>query len=360
MAIATLFIMLGKFVLGGPTDKIGGERTLLISCASIAAIVYGCSIATNVKVFGFLWVALNFAFSASWGSVGSSIRNNFPQAEWGSQLSVIAAGSRLGSVGSALFYGKVLEYGKDWRLVFKAASVVQIIAFVIALFLMNSFKSNNIVSTDTSTDDNESINSVIVRVTKNPIFWLMLIGKAALMVVGQFISFIPLFLTTGLKMDTHTAASASSVFSLGSLVASILGARIYKNLTRKQQIGLVLAANVLSSIAAVFLTMQTLGILQVPMLYSLCSLFAWGATWALAFYTPPGVVALELGKRQHAAFLTNVFDAVGYFAAAIFSYYASELGKGGKWTGIMSSLTICSMTAIWTMLLAMKIPSKTR
>ena len=352
--------MLGKFVLGGPTDRIGGERTLLISCACCAALVYGCSITTNVKVFGFLWIALNFAFSSSWGSVGTSIRNNFPQEEWGSQLSVIAAGSRLGSVGSALFYGKVLEYGKDWRLVFKAASVVQIIAFVIALFLRNSFQTNNIVLTDTSTDNDESINSVIARVAINPVFYLMLTAKAALMVVGQFISFIPLFLSTGLKMDPHKAASASSVFSLGSLVASVLGARIYKNLIRKQQVDLVLGANVLSSIAGVFLTMQALGILQVPMLYSLCSLFAWGATWALTFYTPPGVVALELGGRQHAALLTNVFDAVGYFAAAIFSYYASELGKAGKWTGILSSLTICSMTAIWTMLLAMKIPSKTR
>jgi len=54
--------------------------------------------------------------------------------------------------------------------------------------------------------------------------------------------------------------------------------------------------------------------------------------------------------------LTNIFDAAGYLAAAIFSYYAAELGKSGRWTGIMSSLTLCSLIASITMLNAMRIP----
>jgi len=131
---------------------------------------------------------------------------------------------------------------------------------------------------------------MIIRVSKNPQFWLMMTGKVVLMVVGQFISFIPLFLKTGLKMESHKAASASSVFSLGSLLASIIGARMYKNLKPKQQIDLVLLVNIVSSFIGIFFTIQTFGIgLQIPLLYSLCSLFLWGATWALAFYTPPGI-----------------------------------------------------------------------
>ena len=38
-------------------------------------------------------------------------------------------------------------------------------------------------------------------------------------------------------------------------------------------------------------------------------------------------MALTLGGVTHAALLTNLFDAVGFFAASVFSYYAMELGE---------------------------------
>ena len=359
MAIATLFIMLGKFVLGRPTDLIGGEKTLLLSCAFIAVIVYSCSIVSNTALFGLLWIALNFTFSSSWGAVGSSIRKNYPESEWGTQLSVIAAGSRFGSMFSAIFYGKVLKDGNgNWRLLFKAASIVQVIALVVAVFLRNTFKNklSNIVTSSIKDDDlTESIKDVITRVTKSKKFWLMLIGKMSLMVVGQFISFIPLFLITGLRMPAHIAASSSSVFSLGSLFASILVARFYQKLQSSTKNYVVLCNNLLSSMVGVFLTIQTLGF-QMPVPCSLGFLFLWGGTWAAAFYSPPGIVALELGGPAHAALLTNVFDAAGYLAAAVFSYYATSMGRNGQWTGIMASLTLCSTIASITMLKAMKIP----
>ena len=43
--------------------------------------------------------------------------------------------------------------------------------------------------------------------------------------------------------------------------------------------------------------------------------------------SPAGVLALTLGGVSHAALLTNMFDAVGFFASSIFSYYAMELGE---------------------------------
>jgi len=281
MAIATLFIMIGKFLLGPPTDMIGGEKTLLLSCATIAILVYSCSIVTNAKLFGLLWILLNFSFSSSWGAVGSCIRENYHESKWGTQLSVIAAGSRLGSMFSSLFYGKVLEYGKDWRLIFKAASLVQVIALILSLLIRNTFKNNIKNNNDNdkiniNNNDNESMKDVISRVTKNKQFWLMLTGKVSLMVVGQFISFIPLFLITGLGMPNHNAASASSVFSFGSLIASVLGARIYQKLLPKRQLSLVLTVNMISTVLGFFLSIQTISGLQVPLIYSLSSLFIWG------------------------------------------------------------------------------------
>ena len=43
----------------------------------------------------------------------------------------------------------------------------------------------------------ESLSQVLRRISADRRFWLMLAGKVALMTVGQFISFIPLYLRTG-------------------------------------------------------------------------------------------------------------------------------------------------------------------
>ena len=81
----------------------------------------------------------------------------------------------------------------------------------------------------------ESIPMVLKRVTRNPIFWLMLLGKMSLMCVGQFISFMPLYLQTGFAMPSPKAAAASSLFALGSLTASLLLIPSYQKMASSMQ-----------------------------------------------------------------------------------------------------------------------------
>jgi hypothetical protein len=45
----------------------------------------------------------------------------------------------------------------------------------------------------------ESLSQVLRRISTDRRFWLMLAGKVALMTVGQFISFTPLYLRTGTR-----------------------------------------------------------------------------------------------------------------------------------------------------------------
>jgi hypothetical protein len=60
----------------------------------------------------------------------------------------------------------------------------------------------------------ETVPQVLSRVSRDPMFWLMLTGKVCLMAVGQFISFIPRYLATGHKMNANMAASNSAFFAV--------------------------------------------------------------------------------------------------------------------------------------------------
>lgn len=94
----------------------------------------------------------------------------------------------------------------------------------------------------------ESIPMALKRVTRNPVFWLMLLGKMSLMCVGQFISFMPLYLQTGFAMSSPQAAAASSLFALGSLASSLLLIPTYQKMASSMQVktiaGLVRSAHI--------------------------------------------------------------------------------------------------------------------
>lgn len=65
-------------------------------------------------------------------------------------------------------------------------------------------------------EEDESVAQVLSRVCKYPSFWLMLIGKASLLMVGQFISFIPSYLGTepSFLCSPAEAANISSFFAV--------------------------------------------------------------------------------------------------------------------------------------------------
>jgi hypothetical protein len=64
--------------------------------------------------------------------------------------------------------------------------------------------------------DKETVEQVLHRVFQYPAFWLMMCGKMNLLMVGQFIAFIPAYLTTSpsLKMSAEAAARASAAFAV--------------------------------------------------------------------------------------------------------------------------------------------------
>ena len=42
--------MIGKFLLGPLTDRLGGDSTMQITMFAISALLYGCAVSTNIQV----------------------------------------------------------------------------------------------------------------------------------------------------------------------------------------------------------------------------------------------------------------------------------------------------------------------
>ena len=170
---------------------------------------------------------------------------------------MVAATSRLGSFLSALLFGNILKpkIGMSatvappdrWRNVFRVGSTIQF-SIMLAYVLIDKYilskkpisnshssssYSDQLVSTksvpssdpssntgditaETANEDNENVSQVLKRVSTYPSFWLMLIAKMNLLTVGQFISFIPIYLSSApsIMLPPEMSAKASSTFAV--------------------------------------------------------------------------------------------------------------------------------------------------
>eukprot|EP01041_Mallomonas_annulata_P008040 gene8040-16478_t len=371
MLFATLATMAGKLLLGPPTDMFGGQATLQMAMVGMAALLYATSITQTGKSFRLYWVAFSFLYSSTWGAIGKIVHENFPPNQWATQINIVAAASRFGSLLSALVYGMVVKAGWHWRGIFRVVGVIQVVAFVLFSSGGAGVWSNRVVDEVTqvseivggdvgsasnergSESESESVGEVLQRVTRDPKFVLMLLGKLPLMVVGQFLQLVPMYLETAVKMSRSSAITCSSTFALGSLVANLFGSRVYHKLSSSRQIRLVFVFNVIGVLCSSSLFLHSLGLFPLNGPVASSILLVWGGAWALPFYTPPALMALTLGGRQHSALLTNMFDGAGFLAGAIFSDIALGYGRRGVWRGSLLTMALGSCMTTASMLVAM-------
>jgi MFS family permease len=245
---STLCSMVGKFTLGPPTDWLGGKTTLLGAMLLISLALFGCHHSTSPYTFGLCWICLAFVYSSTNGAISKVVRDSFSASQWATQLGYIAAGSRLGSLTSSLFYGLLLSklntitvksddkgidgpgngQGGSWKDIYLIASGVILAVTLGNIVICRVFSASPVGGTSTlsEVDKNDLLTtdkvvesgtylSLIQTVGRRREFWCMLVARSCLMFTGTFVSFVPSFLVSGLGMSDSSAASYSALFAVG-------------------------------------------------------------------------------------------------------------------------------------------------
>eukprot|EP01036_Dinobryon_divergens_P026275 gene26275-34900_t len=381
VSTATMCIMGGKFLFGPVTDTIGGEAMLFICMIAMGSLLATCAFTGSLNNFAVSWTIISFFYASAWGAVGSVIRASFPSEQWAEQIGIVASGSRVGSIFSAVLFGRVISIpSRTWRSVFWVASAIQLLVSVVYAIALKAMPSQpgvqSPLTANNETDlDGDSQGDPLRQVASNSRFWLMLLGKSCLMMSGQFMTFLPLYLSTGLKLPANHAATNSALFAmadifitqLGSLLSNLYGTRIYVLVNVEViQVTTIAGFNIAGGLLVTLLALQSLSIPWVcaamPQPVLLLAIFLWGFAWSLPFYIPAGVMALQLGGRKHAALLTNIFDAAGFLVAAVFSLPAGRYGSlGGKhWFPVLATLAAGQFIAALAMFISERIPTNTQ
>jgi sugar phosphate permease len=361
---STLAVACGKLLLGPVIDRVGGIRSLQVALLTLAANLLVISSCQSYQVFATCWIMVDFVFSCCWAGCIHAIHQTFPPHKWARQISNVAAASRLGNAVAFLSFASLLQtcvrrgVQQPWRPVFAVSGLLQLVPVsMLTVFGNQAVRRRSGVADAGPTTDGAAKERARKRrplqVLKSEIrrvdFWLHLTSRSVLMVFASFLLFVPTLMNQVYHATPAVASRVGSLYAIGCLLAVTLGSDRYGRLKSPTAKAGALAALLGSATVASGLQLGhvaqwwTMGVTA-----SALSMLLWGVAFAIPFYIPPSLYALERGGVESSATIADVFDVAGFGFLAVFNGYVAGIQHSVRaaWVPTFALTTACAVVSL--------------
>lgn len=365
LALATLAIALGKFLLGPVIDHFGGVTSLRFALSCLAVLLAVISTSQAFLMFAVSWVFVDFIFSSCWAACINAIHQSFPAEEWGRRIGSLAAAARAGNAVAFTLFASVLHFfeprmRQSWRPVFALSATMQLVPIaLLSYFGRSSLNENAEIASTVTTKKPSLVTSLatLKREASMPEFWLHLASRSTLMVFASFLLFVPTLMSQVYGASPAFAAQSGSIYALGCLLSVTTFSNVYTKLSRNrkvQSIIVLLGAATVSSIAQLG---HVAGRWHLSAAASAASMFLWGFAFSVPFYIPPSLYALARGGSESSATIADVFDIGGFALLAAFNGYVAGIAHATTtaWIPTFQITTACSVFSLVTLSLAVQL-----
>ena len=343
----------GKLLGAAVTDRLGGWVVLISVFAIWLVAITATFMAPSVDIFGYAWLLNSLAYTVTWGSIVQVIGAEYDAAGKAAQLAFCASASRFGASIGNIIFGQLLSAGLGWRQVCMPMLPVQALLLALCIYKWSTSAASAAAAPaagakKTAGEPAPSVAGAFLSVD----FWLMLIPKAVLFTYTQFfMNYIPQLLNAQYGYDHGDAASLGGIAQGGSVVGLLyVGNQIYKKMAPPQKVQLVF---VLLAVCGVVPLVLSLGPAVVPKVAVVPLTVLWGLCYAMPFYVPPGEFAMQVGGKSGTGLFTNLFDAAGFAASAMWNPWASAQAKSGDFTSVLYSQAAFGLISMVAMPLCM-------
>jgi hypothetical protein len=387
LLLSTLAIAAGKLLLGPLIDWCGGILSLQIALLSLAFFLTIIATCQSFAVFGVAWILVDFTFSSCWAACINAVHQAFPEQQWPKQIGSLAAAARTGNAAAFALFASVLHFFEHrmrqaWRPVFAISAASQLVPFMLLLYfgrkaqqqekaatqdtvVLNSISSNARNSTKNQQRKKTEDPVPIFVVPKEPSklraslvtlrreaatidFWLHLLSRSVLMLFASFLLFVPTLMREVYGTTSAVGAQVGSLYALGCLLAVTAGAPIYAKLCQ-YKLHKFFAFMTLLLVGATGSSVAQLGHMTgrwtLSARGSMAMLFLWGFSFAIPFYIPPSLYALQRGGKESSATIADVFDIGGFGMLAAFNGYVASIehSNPSAWIPTFQITTACSL-----------------
>jgi len=365
---STLAVATGKLLLGPVIDYIGGVRTLKIALVGLSSLLFIISVSQPFQVFAASWMLVDFIFSSCWAGCINAVHQCFPQKEWPRQVGALAASARSGNAVAFAFFASVLRFfegriQQSWRPVFAVSAMLQIVPLtLLSLFgkpRINAVNGDSKLrqatpSNQSDTPLKKSSFVTLRRESKTLDFWLHFVNRSALMIFASFLFFVPTLMKDVYQTSSAYGAQVGSLYALGCLTSVTLGSSKYAQLSRRKKVIAIVSLLGTATACSLAQLAHVAGVLSLSVELSAISMFLWGFSFAIPFYIPPSLYALERGGVESSATIADVFDIGGFGLLAAFNGYVERISHAlpAAWIPTFQITTACSTISMLALTIA--------
>jgi len=362
LGFGTAGALVGKLLWGPLSDRLGGRKSFLIGIGLAAVLIGAFSLVPYAALFSVLSFCLYGAKSAGWPAMTKLVEVWYPTERYGRVWGVLSTSSRASVVLGTLVLGGLLAW-LDWR-------YVALIAMALALGVLwlcrvslverparlrqvqevspcEEGEAQAIRSRTLHPLERASSAEALLDFARSPRVWLICLSLMALTVLMEFLSFVPLYLKQSFEIEPARAASASSVFPLGSLLAVLAAGFLYDRATPRQlRVAMAVLLAGACACLVVLLQLPSLGLApERAFSVTLALIFVFGAAISPAYYIPMSIFSMQYGGR-HSGLLVCLIDVFGFLAAMAFDFGGGMIAEGpGGWQHLIELLVFVSIAA---------------
>lgn len=179
-------------------------------------------------------------------------------------------------------------------------------------------------------------------------FWLHLVSRSLLMVFASFLMFVPSLMYNCFGLSSSEAARTGSLYALGCLLSVSVGSKRYAGLGKRGKISANVALLGSATLSALLLLGHVSGFVKLPGSIGMCLMFLWGVSFAIPFYIPPSIFALEKGGKESSATIADCFDFFGFLCLAGFNGYVAGIKQSVlvNWRKTFCMLALCPLVSM--------------
>ena len=151
---------------------------------------------------------------------------------------------------------------------------------------------------------------VLFREARTLDFWLVLISRSSLMIFGNFLLFVPTFMTHGYSVSHALSSKVASMFAVGCLLSVSICSQVYNDLSVNKQISLITGLCGTSFLCALSQLLHSMNIVKCTPLVGSLIMMIWGFSFSVPFYIPPALFALKRGGQESSATIGKFFKVL--------------------------------------------------
>jgi len=355
MLSAVSIVCLGGKILGaGVTDWLGGWLMLIGVFAVWIVATVGAIATSSVDIFGGMWLLNSLAYTVTWGAQVQVIGATFSEAERPGQLSSAASSSRVGATFGNIVFGQLLSAGFSWRATLMPMVPVQVLLLLGCVYGWSKAPRSAAGEAKGAAKDEGSEGVPPLNAMRTPEFWLLMVPKACCFTATQFfMNYIPQLLHVRYGFSHGSAATLGGIAQGGSVVSLMfVSPLVYKKASKPAKVAMLAGMLAVSAaVPALLAVSASLPVDITPVVVPLCML--WGLAYVIPFYLPGGEYAMAVGGAKYTGMYTNIFDATGFLASAVWNPWASASSKGGDFETVLWSQVVFFAGSMVAMPLAM-------